>query len=587
MVKKRLLEVVPTAKENIARVVLYQWIGLIGQVGFAMLLAWLIGIISQRTFTLQKSVVLLVGIGLAIGIRFFAEVKQEKASFFVRSSAKKELRQRIYQQLWTLGSDYQKFFSKAEVSQLLTEGVEQLEAYFGSFLPLLFYSVLAPITLFLVLLPLNFKASVVLLLEVPFIPLVIMGVAKIAKTKLRKYWKSYLNLGDSFLENLEGLVTLKIYQADAMKEAQMDREAEDFRRMTMKVLVMQLNSVTIMDIFAYGGAAVGMLIAIFSYAKGEISLFATLCVIFLASEFFLPMRRLGSAFHMAMNGVAASDRLFALLDASFEEKGSLPLQSPIELVEVNDLSFAYEVKQAVLKNICLRLKPGQIHWVMGPSGCGKTTLLKLLGRKERSSKGRIVLNGREVSQIALKDLGSQVAYVGQESYLFKGTIEENLRMGNEKLSDDELWQMLEDLRLAHFFTEKEGLTTRIDAGGENLSGGQRQRLLLGRALLKKASLYLLDEVISSVDYESEQAMMSLLKKISQKCVVVLVSHRLTLADEGGEVYFLHAGQIIEEGNVETLLAKKGAFCHLYHEQKSLEAYSIGGEEDENHLLENH
>lgn len=587
MVKKRLLEVVPTAKENIARVVLYQWIGLIGQVGFAMLLAWLIGIISQRTFTLQKSVVLLVGIGLAIGIRFFAEVKQEKASFFVRSSAKKELRQRIYQQLWTLGSDYQKFFSKAEVSQLLTEGVEQLEAYFGSFLPLLFYSVLATITLFLVLLPLNFKASVVLLLEVPFIPLVIMGVAKIAKTKLRKYWKSYLNLGDSFLENLEGLVTLKIYQADAMKEAQMDREAEDFRRMTMKVLVMQLNSVTIMDIFAYGGAAVGMLIAIFSYAKGEISLFATLCVIFLASEFFLPMRRLGSAFHMAMNGVAASDRLFALLDASFEEKGSLPLQSPIELVEVNDLSFAYEVKQAVLKNICLRLKPGQIHWVMGPSGCGKTTLLKLLGRKERSSKGRIVLNGREVSQIALKDLGSQVAYVGQESYLFKGTIEENLRMGNEKLSDDELWQMLEDLRLAHFFTEKEGLTTRIDAGGENLSGGQRQRLLLGRALLKKASLYLLDEVTSSVDYESEQAMMSLLKKISQKCVVVLVSHRLTLADEGGEVYFLHAGQIIEEGNVETLLAKKGAFCHLYHEQKSLEAYSIGGEEDENHLLENH
>lgn len=587
MVKKRLLEVVPTAKENIARVVLYQWIGLIGQVGFAMLLAWLIGIISQRTFTLQKSVVLLVGIGLAIGIRFFAEVKQEKASFFVRSSAKKELRQRIYQQLWTLGSDYQKFFSKAEVSQLLTEGVEQLEAYFGSFLPLLFYSVLAPITLFLVLLPLNFKASVVLLLEVPFIPLAIMGVAKIAKTKLRKYWKSYLNLGDSFLENLEGLVTLKIYQADAMKEAQMDREAEDFRRMTMKVLVMQLNSVTIMDIFAYGGAAVGMLIAIFSYAKGEISLFATLCVIFLASEFFLPMRRLGSAFHMAMNGVAASDRLFALLDASFEEKGSLPLQSPIELVEVNDLSFAYEVKQAVLKNICLRLKPGQIHWVMGPSGCGKTTLLKLLGRKERSSKGRIVLNGREVSQIALKDLGSQVAYVGQESYLFKGTIEENLRMGNEKLSDDELWQMLEDLRLAHFFTEKEGLTTRIDAGGENLSGGQRQRLLLGRALLKKASLYLLDEVTSSVDYESEQAMMSLLKKISQKCVVVLVSHRLTLADEGGEVYFLHAGQIIEEGNVETLLAKKGAFCHLYHEQKSLEAYSIGGEEDENHLLENH
>lgn len=576
MVKKRLLEVVPTAKENIARVVLYQWIGLIGQVGFAMLLAWLIGIISQRTFTLQKSVVLLVGIGLAIGIRFFAEVKQEKASFFVRSSAKKELRQRIYQQLWTLGSDYQNFFSKAEVSQLLTEGVEQLEAYFGSFLPLLFYSVLAPITLFLVLLPLNFKASVVLLLEVPFIPLAIMGVAKIAKTKLRKYWKSYLNLGDSFLENLEGLVTLKIYQADAMKEAQMDREAEDFRRMTMKVLVMQLNSVTIMDIFAYGGAAVGMLIAIFSYAKGEISLFATLCVIFLASEFFLPMRRLGSAFHMAMNGVAASDRLFALLDASFEEKGSLPLQSPIELVEVNDLSFAYEVKQAVLKNICLQLKPGQIHWVMGPSGCGKTTLLKLLGRKERSSKGRIVLNGREVSQIALKDLGSQVAYVGQESYLFKGTIEENLRMGNEKLSDDELWQMLEDLRLAHFFTEKEGLTTRIDAGGENLSGGQRQRLLLGRALLKKASLYLLDEVTSSVDYESEQAMMSLLKKISQKCVVVLVSHRLTLADEGGEVYFLHAGQIIEEGNVETLLAKKGAFCHLYHEQKSLEAYSIGG-----------
>lgn len=576
MVKKRLLEVVPTAKENIARVVLYQWIGLIGQVGFAMLLAWLIGIISQRTFTLQKSVVLLVGIGLAIRIRFFAEVKQEKASFFVRSSAKKELRQRIYQQLWTLGSDYQKFFSKAEVSQLLTEGVEQLEAYFGSFLPLLFYSVLAPITLFLVLLPLNFKASVVLLLEVPFIPLAIMGVAKIAKTKLRKYWKSYLNLGDSFLENLEGLVTLKIYQADAMKEAQMDREAEDFRRMTMKVLVMQLNSVTIMDIFAYGGAAVGMLIAIFSYAKGEISLFATLCVIFLASEFFLPMRRLGSAFHMAMNGVAASERLFALLDASFEEKGSLPLQSPIELVEVNDLSFAYEVKQAVLKNICLQLKPGQIHWVMGPSGCGKTTLLKLLGRKERSSKGRIVLNGREVSQIALKDLGSQVAYVGQESYLFKGTIEENLRMGNEKLSDDELWQMLEDLRLAHFFTEKEGLTTRIDAGGENLSGGQRQRLLLGRALLKKASLYLLDEVTSSVDYESEQAMMSLLKKISQKCVVVLVSHRLTLADEGGEVYFLHAGQIIEEGNVETLLAKKGAFCHLYHEQKSLEAYSIGG-----------
>lgn len=349
---------------------------------------------------LKTTFILLLGV---IVIRYTCERMSARTSYLASVDVKRILREKIYDKMLKLGASYSEHVSSSEIVQVSTEGVEQLETYFGKYLPQLFYSLLAPITLFIILCRVNFKASIILLICVPLIPMSIVAVQKFAKKLLSNYWSTYTGLGDSFLENLQGLTTLKIYQADKLKAKEMDQESEKFRKVTMKVLTMQLNSISVMDIVAYGGAAVGMIIALSEYLHGEINMQGTLCIILLASEFFLPLRLLGSFFHIAMNGMAASDKIFKILDLPETSAGTEVLPESELNIVFNDVHFSYDEVRDILKGIDMTLPQGTFISLVGESGCGKSTIAGILAGKNKGYRGDITIGGVHLNNINEKD----------------------------------------------------------------------------------------------------------------------------------------------------------------------------------------
>lgn len=405
----------------------------------------------------------------------------------------------------------------------------------------------------------------------------IVAVQKFAKKLLNNYWSVYTGLGDSFLENLQGLTTLKIYQADKMKAEEMDKESEKFRKITMKVLTMQLNSISVMDIVAYGGAAVGMIVALSEYLNGHISMSGTLCIILLASEFFLPLRLLGSFFHIAMNGMAASDKIFRILDLPVESKGKelLP-HSDLDII-LNDVHFSYEKNRDILKGINMTLPRGSFISLVGESGCGKSTIAGILAGKNKGYKGDITISGIQLNNINEKDLMNHVVLVRHNSYLFKGTVEDNLRMACPDATKQELEDVLEKVNLLGFLNTQDGLQTKLLEKASNLSGGQCQRLAIARALLKKnASVYIFDEAASNIDIESEELIMNVIHELAKTKTVLLISHRLANVVKSDAIYFLQDGEIKENGTHEELMNKNGAYQHLYDSQIALENYGKEG-----------
>ena len=451
--------------------------------------------------------------------------------------------------------------------------MEQLEIYFGKYLPQLFYSLLAPLTLFLVLSRVSLKASVVLLICVPLIPLSIVVVQKIAKRLLDKYWSVYTGLGDSFLENLQGLTTLKIYQADEQKAQEMDEEAQQFRSITMKVLTMQLNSTSVMDIMAYGGAAVGMIVAISEFAKGRLDLAGTLTILLLASEFFIPLRLLGSFFHIAMNGMAASDKIFALLDLQEPKQGSTKVPDSAEDITLSGVHFSYEQDREILKGIDLTLKAGSFVSLVGTSGCGKSTISGLLSGKNKGYTGSIRIGDSEISQIPEADLMQYITVVTHNSYLFKGTVEENLRMARPDATEEEMKAVLEKVNLWAFLQTQQGLQTTLLEQAGNLSGGQRQRLALARALLHDTPVYIFDEATSNIDIESEELIMEVIRELAKSRTVLLISHRLANVVDSDVICMLDGGRIREMGTHEELMNRQGNYFALYESQRKLEEYT--------------
>ena len=458
-----------------------------------------------------------------------------------------------------------------------TEGVEQLETYFGKYLPQLFYSLLAPLTLFAILCRVSLKASVVLLICVPLIPVSIVVVQKIAKKLLNKYWSIYTGLGDSFLENLQGLTTLKIYQADQQKADEMDVESQNFRRITMKVLTMQLNSTSVMDIVAYGGAAVGMAVAVSEFLKGNLTVSGTLCIVLLASEFFLPLRLLGSFFHIAMNGMAASDKIFKILDLPEPQAGERTLpDGPLDVV-LEDVHFSYEEDREILKGIDLTLPAGSFVSLVGESGCGKSTIAGILAAKNRGYTGRITLGGVPLSEVAETDLMKHVVLVRHNSYLFKGTVEENLRMAKLDATKEEMEAVLQKVNLLGFLQTQNGLQTELLEKAGNLSGGQCQRLVIARALLRSDSaVYIFDEAASNIDVESEELIMNVIHELAKTKTVLLISHCLANVVQSDQIYFLKNGTICERGTHAELMEQNGAYRHLYDSQMVLENYGKEG-----------
>ena len=580
MIKTRLVGLLSHAKKYIVYTILWQWLALLSQVMAVFSIAGLLEKVFYGDVTtegVQHTVITLI---LAVVVRFCCERMGARSSYLACVDVKRILREKIYEKMLKLGASYREQVSSSEVVQVSTEGVEQLETYFGKYLPQLFYSLIAPVTLFVILCRVSLRSSVVLLICVPLIPISIVVVQKVAKKLLNRYWSIYTGLGDSFLENLQGLTTLKIYQADQQKADEMDAESQRFRQITMKVLTMQLNSTSVMDIVAYGGAAVGMAVAVTEFLHGNLSLSGTLCIVLLASEFFLPLRLLGSFFHIAMNGMAASDKIFRILDLPEPKAGEKTLPDGGLDISFRNVHFSYEKDREILKGIDLDVSAGSFVSLVGESGCGKSTIAGILSEKNREFLGEICVGGVPISEIREDELMKHVVLVRHNSYLFKGTVRENLQMAKKDATDTEMREVLKKVNLLGFLDTQNGLDTKLLEKAGNLSGGQCQRLAIARALLADAPVYIMDEATSNIDVESEELIMDVIHEMAKTRTVLLISHRLANVVQSDRIYFLKDGEIREFGKHEELMALDGDYRHLYESQRALENYGKEGICDE-------
>ena len=576
MIKKRLIGLLAHGKKYIVFQVLWQWFALLCQVLIIYAVAMTLDGAVFGTLTERRlAVYACLGAG-GMALRFFCDRQAAQASFAASMDVKRILREKIYRKLLRLGASYREGVSTSEVVQMAAEGVEQLETYFGKYLPQMFYSLAAPVTLFVILSFVNWQASLVLLVCVPLIPVSIVAVQKIAGKLLKRYWGIYTELGDSFLENLQGLTTLKIYQCDGIRARKMDEEAQRFRQITMKVLMMQLNSTSVMDIIAYGGAAAGMIVTVCQFCAGHVGLGGALMLILLASEFFIPLRLLGSFFHIAMNGMAASDRIFALLDLPEPEKEEGKIQEERVNITMFKVRFSYEPDREILKGIHMNFPAGSFTSLVGLSGSGKSTVAGLLTGRNKGYEGSITAAGMELSRVSEASLMDTVTMVSHNSYLFKGTVEENLRMGKENASDEELEEVLREVRLYDFLHSRQGLGTAVAERGENFSGGQRQRLALARALLHDTPVYIFDEATSNIDMESEEMIMDVIHRLAKKKTVILISHRLANVVKSDRIYLLEQGKVVQWGNHDALMAQEGPYRELFQHQQELENYGRRG-----------
>lgn len=574
MIKTRLIGQVPSSKKYIALTVVAQWVKTVANIVMMFILSNLLALILDgKIFDFASLLPYLCGILGVMIVRYLCGYFASKTSFYASSEVKKVLRQKMYQKLTRMGASYHEKVSTSEVLQVFVEGVDQLELYFGKYLPQFFYAMLAPITLFVVLVFVSWKASLVLIVCVPLIPLSIVAVQKIAKRLLSKYWGVYTNLSDTFLENIQGLTTLKVYQADERKNIEMNEKAEQFRRITMKVLTMQLNSVSVMDIVAYAGSAVGVVIAIVQVENGTITLPQAFLIIMLAADFFLPLRLLGSFFHVAMNGMAASDKLFTLLDTEEDKRGTVTDVDFNNDIVIKNLSFSYDDKKSVLDKISIVIEKHKLTSIVGKSGCGKSTLSSLLCGTTKGYKGQITIDGVEVKDIDEKTLMNNITAVNFNSYIFAGTVKDNLLIADKNASDEKMIEALRMVNLWSFLSEQDGLNTKLNQQGSNFSGGQRQRLAIARALIHNTPIYIFDEVTSNIDAESENDIMSVIHNMAKIKTVILISHRLENVVKSDNIILLDNGRIKENGNHSELMALGREYNLMYSTQAELEKYA--------------
>ena len=570
MFNKRLLSEFKENKILVVGMVITQWLSLLANVLLIYTMSDFIMKVFNRQVESKDIYILAITAITVMAVRTVMNSLNSSLSFKASTGVKKRLRQMIFEKLMRLGSGYKEKLQTAEAVQITTEGVEQLEIYFAKYIPQFFYSLLAPLTLFLIVGRMSLKVAVVLLICVPLIPVSIVAVQKFAKKMLSKYWGTYTELGDSFLESIQALTTLKIYQADERYAKKMDDEAEKFRKITMKVLIMQLNSVSIMDMIAYGGAALGIILTVLEWQAAGINLAQSIFIIMVSAEFFLPLRLLGSFFHIAMNGNAAADKIFKLLDCE-EIQDTENVNWNMGDIVCENVSYTYPDKEdAVLRNISFNIPQNELTAIVGESGCGKSTFVSLLMKERRDYTGKITIGGNELNEISGDMLRRHITRISHDAYIFYGTLYDNLKMGNPAADRK---QMEEALRLVDMYdtvSEKGGLDMVIEEKGANLSGGQKQRIAMARAILHDSDVYVFDEATSNVDVESENKIMEVVDKLSKTKTVIVIYHRLANVKNADNIIVLKDGIICEQGNHNLLIEKNGHYARLYNTQKKLE-----------------
>ena len=577
MINKRLINYCEESKKYIVLTVLANWISLLCNIGIILIVGDFIG----KLFTgdsLGNNTLRLIILGMLILIRIVANLSYGHFSHKASEGVKVKLRDGIFGKLTRIGLNYNKVTSTSSVVQVAVEGVEQLEVYFGRYLPQFFYALLAPITLFILFSFISLKAAIVFLVCVPLIPVSIIAIMKIAKRILKDYWNNYANLGDTFLENLQGLTTLKVFNIDEERHKKMNDEAENFRRITMKVLSMQLNSINVMDLVAFGGAALGSIITLNAFYNGQVTLAGTIIIILLSSEFFIPLRLLGSFFHIAMNGMAACDRIFKLLDSDELEERKEDFTKELSHkadIEVDNITFSYDGERNVINNVSMKFEKDKFTAIVGESGSGKSTIASLLLNTFKVNEGNIKVNGIDINRIPLKDLYEKMVIISTNSFIFNGSIKDNLLIGKKNAKVEEINRALEVANLKDFvYSLDDGLDTQVGEGGSLLSGGQKQRLAFARAILSDREILILDEATSNIDVESEEMIWNSVEKLRNNKTLIVISHRLANVKNADKIYLLDKGNLVEEGNHEELMNKKNKYFNLVSMQEELEGKGV-------------
>ena len=652
MFDKRLFSLAPGVGRLVAAKVLCQWIGLLSNVVFVVTMVLMLspalamvesafdpmfsmgdsGLISRLFvgfgyggFSAETYVGCVLAIVVCAVLRF---LMMRTAAYFGAEAAERvklALREQLFNKMLAIGPSYSQHISTADVVQSAGEGIEQIQSFFELFLPQLFYAILAPVTLFFIVAPINMPTAVTLLVCAPLIVLIVGMVAMRVARVFKKYWGKYTDMGSVFLDNVQGLETLKTFDADAHAAKKMNEQAEQFRVMTMNVLQIQLRSLTAMDIVAYGGAVAGVGVAIWQYVNGAaLPLAGVLLIVLLSADFFIPLRQLGSFFHVAMNGMTSTKRIFALLDTPIPAHG---MQEMPEFgasdngVDVcfDDVSFRYadvgadaaadvetgktgqiggesgvvgagktgmskddDGSVVALHGVSFTARRGQVTAIVGPSGSGKSTAVELLSGNLSGYEGCMWLLSEnagnsstqryQINDLSVESLTREIAIVAAQSHLFAGTLRDNLLMAKPNATESELWQALEAAHIDEFVrAQSQELDLAIEQGASNLSGGQKQRIAIARALLRESAVYIFDEATSSVDVESETLILQTIRVLANRGkTVIMVTHRMANAADADHVVVLERGRVAEQGAHAELMRANGIYAKLFYAQQTVE-----------------
>ena len=575
MVNKKLVAIVQGSKKYLYLNLFFRYLALFMQIGIVCIFGEVISkVFGQKIGEISLVKIVIYGL-LFLSIKLFCQYMVTRISFSSTKFIKEKMRRIIFAKLMDDRIGFEEKLPTSAILQLAVEGVDQLEIYFTSYLPQLYYSLTSALILFALIAYISINAAITLLICLPLIPVSIILIQKIAKKLLGSYWTSYMSLADIFLENLEGLNELKSYGADSYRQDLMDSFAEKFRKATMRVLVMQLNSTSVMDIIAYGGAAAGIGVALMEFSQRDINIFGLVFISLLAAEFFLPLRLLGSYFHIAMNGIAASNKLMVLIDSYDRNLGGETLGGENIQINFDQLGFSYDGDRQILDGIDLEIKTGNLISLVGLSGSGKSTIAKLIKNSGLTYEGKILINGLEKNAYDPTSLNKKIINVDFDGRLFKGSLRENLKIAGKDITDEKMLDALKKVNLYDFFMGEDGLDTEILENASNISGGQRQRLVLARAFLFDGLLYIFDEATSNIDGPNEAQIMETIQKLAKEKAVLIISHKLINLVNSDRIYFLENGKIQDSGSHAYLYEKCEAYKNIFDKQEELCSYAKG------------